>query len=299
MNLIDYCMEKNLKIKVFLFSMEVVSTAVICKMLTYKIYKEHGIILEPDYILSRGKHKPSKQVLDLIDTYTEYFDKLENSGILEIHDTPQSPYDIKIKVENYAVQNGYYDRDKGKYTPRDPNEYVIILTDTVGNLIDTERNRKATIDLHSANCRSLFRDTFNYIPINISHANRAISDPARARTGEVFPVLSDIKETNMLEQDSSVVMCLFNPYKHLSTFKNLANFMDYDINTIRGRFRCIGVLKNRHGKDNMRIGLSYYGECGAFESIKRGHEMTIDDYKEIVHKKANIIPDKKGDEKKT
>ncbi|HNG97755.1 MAG TPA: DnaB-like helicase C-terminal domain-containing protein, partial [Candidatus Absconditabacterales bacterium] len=178
------------------------------------------------------------------------------------------------------------DRLTGKYTPNDPNEYTVILTDTVGNLVNTGGSTKQTIDTHSAYCRSTYRDLYNYIPINISHANRAISDPVRAKLGEVFPILSDIKETNMLEQDSSVVLTLFNPYKHMATFKDLQRFMGYDINILRNRFRCIGVLKNRHGADNIRVGLVYHGECGSFSDLPKASEMTADDYKNVGQYKS-------------
>ena len=125
-NLIDYCLEHKIKIKVFLFSLEVVAVRVLAKMLCYKIYKDKKILLDPDYLLSRGDHKPSLKLLDLIFSYKSYFDSLESLGVLEIHDTPHSPQDIFLKVENYALKNGKIDRLTGKYTPNDPNVYKVI-----------------------------------------------------------------------------------------------------------------------------------------------------------------------------
>jgi hypothetical protein len=101
-----------------------------------------------------------------------------------------------------------------------------------------------------------------------------------------------MKETGNLEQDSSVVIAIFNPFKHLSTVKTLKNFMGFNIEVLKGRFRCLGVLKNRHGKDNVRVPLAYYGEAGAFESIG-APPLTKEKMNEIVSKKANINKSKK------
>jgi hypothetical protein len=39
-------------------------------------------------------------------------------------------------------------------------------------------------------------------------------------------------------------------------------FMDYNITRLQDRFRCVGVLKNREGADNVRIGMGFIGEIG-------------------------------------
>lgn len=281
---------KRITIKVRLYSLEVMSADVIAKMICLKIYKDFGLIVSSDYILNRVENfRLSGTMQLLVQSYKLYFNKLEEQGYLKIIDNPRKPSEIKAEISKYATDNGtFYTDNEGnkRYRPNNPNEYFIIITDTVGNLmveaVDGKTSIKGTIDAHSANCRDLYRNLLNYIPINISHSNRSMSDVTRTKLGEVFPKLSDIKETNMLEQDSSVVLTLFNPMNHIATCKALEKFMNYDITKLKESFRCLGILKNRHGGTNKRVGLLYIGECGYFEELPKSADMTNLDYGRVI-----------------
>lgn len=283
--------DKKLSVKIKLYSLEVVRREVIAKMVCLKIYREYGLIVSADYILNRIEdYQVSRFITYLIQSYKAYFEWLENEEYLEIIDTPKTPSAIRKDLDLFAQKNGSFKRNaKGDlhYTANNPNEYVVVITDTVGNLtteaVNGKTSTKATIDLHSANCRYFLRDCLNYIPINISHSNRSMNDPNRARAGEVYPKMSDIKETGMLEQDSSVVMTIFNPMNHLTTNKKLEKFMGYDIKKLGERFRCLGILKNRHGGVNQRVGLLFVGENGHFEEFPRSFEMSNLDYQKILN----------------
>jgi replicative DNA helicase len=278
--------KKKLTIRVVLFSLEVVKAEVIAKMVCLKIYRDYGLVIDVDYILNRVKNYRLHPALAfLVQSYKTYFDMLERQGYLEIYDSPHTPSDIARRMRKKAEELGTFgENKKGEvtYTPHNRREIVIPITDTVGNLtienINGKTSTKATIDAHSSNCRYLYRDLYYWIPINISHSNRAMSDPNRARSGEVFPKLSDIKETNMLEQDSSVVLTLFNPMNHITTVKKLEHFLGYNIPAMGERFRCLGILKNRHGDVNKLVGLKYIGENAHFEEIPVPQIITAEDY---------------------
>ena len=286
--------EKRISVKIKLYSLEVVRREVIAKMVCLKIYRDFGIIVSVDYILNRIEgYFVGPTIRFLVQTYAKYFNTLEEKGYLEIIDTPKTPSAIKNDIHQFAASNGKFIKSKNnetRYVPNDPNEIVIILTDTVGNLVVEPVNGKSsvktTIDAHSANCRFYFRDLLNYTPINISHSNRSMSDPHRGKAGELFPKLSDIKETNMLEQDSSVVMAIFNPMNHILTNKSLSSFMNYDIVKLKERFRCIGILKNRHGMVNTRVGMLFIGENAHFEELPHADSMSISDYTAIFNLKG-------------
>lgn len=283
----------KLSVKVKLYSLEVVRREVIAKMVCLKIYKDYNLIVSVDYILNRVEdYQVSRIITYLVQSYKQYFEYLEEEGYLEIIDTPRTPSAIRKNIDKYAKDNGTFFKDKKgelKYKANNPNEFVIILTDTVGNLtiepIHGKTSTKSTIDLHSANCRYFYRDCLNYIPINISHSNRSMNDTNRARMGEVFPKMADIKETGMLEQDSSVVMTIFNPMNHITSAKILENFMNYDIKRLKERFRCLGILKNRHGGVNKRVGLLFIGENSHFEELPRATNMNNLDYQTIFNMK--------------
>lgn len=285
--------KKKLSVKIKLYSLEVVRKEVIAKMVCLKIFKEYGLIVSPDYVLNRISDYPvTKTVMALVKSYESYFKMIETEGYLEIIDKPRTPSQIRKEITQFANDNGKFEKTpRGqKYLPKNPDEFVIVITDTVGNLmtepVDGRTSVKTTIDVHSANCRSYYRDTLNYIPINISHSNRSMSDMSRAKMGEVFPKLSDIKETNMLEQDSSVVMTIFNPMNHISSVRNLEGFMGYDIKSLKERFRCLGILKNRHGEVNKRVGLMFLGECGYFNELELPGSMLTGHYQKVLSYKS-------------
>lgn len=283
--------DKKISVKVKLYSLEVVRREAIAKMVCFKIYKDYGLIVSVDYLLNRvEKYNVSSVIVHLAKTYKKYFEWLEAEGYLEIIDTPRTPSQIKMETERFSKKHGKYLKNtKGEtyYVADNPNEFVIIITDTVGNLsLESATNSastKTTIDLHSANCRYIYRDLLDYIPINISHSNRSMGDTNRAKMGEVFPKLSDIKETGMLEQDSSVVLTIFSPMNHISSNKSLETFMNYDIKLMKDRFRCLGILKNRHGGVNKRVGLLFIGENGAFRELPRVDELTNLFYQSVLN----------------
>jgi hypothetical protein len=109
-----------------------------------------------------------------------------------------------------------------------------------------------------------------------------MDDINRVKYGELFPKISDIKETNMLAQDANLVMALFDPMNHINPNNNLDKFMDYEILRFKNRFRAIGILKNREGENNKRVGLLYIGECGYFQELPNSKQITMEQYTKIT-----------------
>lgn len=292
--------EKDLKIK--LFSLEVSRVNVMAKLLAMRLYTKYNLVVDPAFLLSKGSNKITTSVYNLIKKEKVFFDKMLSTS-LDIIDKPCKPSDIKRIIDSFASRRGTISEttnEEGElikqYTPINKNEYVIIVVDTVGNLA-LEQNggllsTKGTIDLHSSNCVNYYRNLYNYLIVNVSHSNRSIGSTDRVKFGELFPKKSDIKETNMLAQDANTIICLFNPMDHLNDNNTLNNLMGYDILKLKERFRALGVLKNREGSANIRIGLRYTGECGYFEELPAGKDMSTNDYLKIqTIKHAKTISD--------
>jgi hypothetical protein len=85
----------------------------------------------------------------------------------------------------------------------------------------------------------------------------------------------------MLAQDANLVMTLFDPTNHINPNNNLDKFMDYDILKLKNRFRAVGILKNREGENNKRVGLIYLGECGYFEELPNSKSMNDEAYNRV------------------
>jgi replicative DNA helicase len=286
----EYCYKNKGKIKdslkIRLYSLEVSAEEVIAKLVALKLFIDYGIILDSKYIFSKGNNKIHSDIYKKIDALSSYFDEMFNH--VTIIDKPMTPSDIKNDVLKFAKSIGTIEEDelgKIKFTPNDPDQTVIIITDTVGNLKVENSNGntsvKTTIDLHSSNCRDTYRNQLGFTCVNVSHSNRAMDDINRVKYGELFPKMSDIKETNMLAQDANLVMALFDPTNHMNANNSLDKFMDYDIPRLRNRFRAIGILKNREGENNKRVGLLYLGECGYFQELPNAKSITEVNYSKI------------------
>lgn len=286
----EYCYKNKGKIKdslkIRLYSLEVSAEEVIAKLVALKLFIDYGIIVDSKYIFSKGDNKLDSALYKKIKELSSYFDEMFQH--ITIIDRPMSPSQIRQDVLNFAASVGKLEEDddgKFKFTPNDSNQTVIIITDTVGNLKVENHNGntsvKTTIDLHSSNCRDIYRNQLGFSCVNVSHSNRSMDDINRVKYGELFPKISDIKETNMLAQDANLVMALFDPMNHINPNNNLDKFMDYDIFKFKNRFRAIGILKNREGENNKRVGLLYIGECGYFQELPNGKQITAEQYNKV------------------
>jgi replicative DNA helicase len=288
----EYCQKNKGKIKdslkVRLYSLEVSTEEVIAKLVALKLFIDYGIIVDSKYIFSKGDNKLDNVIYQKVKELSSYFTEMFQH--ITIIDRPMSPSQIKQDVLNFASTIGKLEEDeeqegKLKFIPNDPDQTVIIITDTVGNLKVESHNGntsvKTTIDLHSSNCRDVYRNQLGFSCVNVSHSNRSMDDINRVKYGELFPKISDIKETNMLAQDANLVMALFDPMNHINPNNNLDKFMDYEILRFKNRFRAIGILKNREGENNKRVGLLYIGECGYFQELPNSKQITMEQYTKI------------------
>ena len=276
----------NKKLKILFFSLEVSKVNVIGKLVSLYIYQKHNIIIDSAKLFSRGDNLLTKKEYELVEDCKSFFEQLFE--VLTILDKPCKPTDILNTVNDYASTIGILKRNsKGDsyFIENDESLTTIVIIDTVGNLL-LEANggltsAKGTIDLHSSHCVNYYRNLYNFCVVNVSHANRSISSTDRVKFGEVFPKKSDIKETNMLAQDANTVMCLFNPHDHANENNKLGAFMGYKIGMLKERFRALGLLKNRSGSANKRIGMLYVGEVGLFKELPKSTDMKDTDYLKI------------------
>lgn len=271
------------KIKVFYYSFEIDLESKLAKWVSYQIFKDYNIQIDPEHILGMdmtSKSDISNRLSDsdynLIKKYEEHFEKLFE--FIEFEDIPINPTGIYNQVKKYCEENGtwieYERKIEGKsrkvkyYKENNRNEYVIIIIDHYA-LIKTESekgvklNKKLSMDKLSSYLIEL-RNTYKIIPVVISQFNRELGDIQRQKFKEVTPQLTDFKETGNSQEDASVVLALMHPKRH-----NLQEYLGYNlrIKDVIDHFRALFILKNRGGRDGLRLGLRFLGICGHFEEI--------------------------------
>lgn len=285
-----YKIGKTDNLKVFYFSLEMSKNAVLSKWFADKLYKDYKILVDPNIILGKQKSLPN-YIYEKLKIIKAYYNDMLNSSVTIIDDS-LNPTGIKILIDNYAKENGT--TVDGRYIPNNPDQTVIIIIDTAGNLrlerVEGQTSTKITIDRQSEFNR-YFRNKYNYTPVMVMHANRGLADYTREKEGDIFPKPSDIKESNQPIQDCNLCMCIFDPTSYLD--RKAINIQDvcfgYDAHKMNRKFRGVGILANRDGQSFVRTGMMFIGETGRFYELPLPNKMTPEVYKNIeLIKKIDI-----------
>lgn len=278
-----YLSNKNntdIKLKIHYYSFEISKDIMLYKAVCRKIYVDYGILLDVNYILSRGRFRISDEHYQLVIQSLDYFDEMND--ILYISDIPENPTGIWKRELNYAEQNGIGIKEcqfiENNYVPKDFNLYTLIIVDHV-SLIRKERGftTKELIDKLSEYL-IILRNKCGFTPVVIQQLNRQNSSADRFKLDRIEPQLSDFKDTGCTIQDSNICLSLFSPRRY-----ELEIHRGYDIKTLQDRYRSLSILKNRDGESDKIIGLKFIGEVGYFEELKKVNEMNIEEYS-IINK---------------
>jgi hypothetical protein len=271
------------KLKVFYYSFEIDLESKLCKWVSYQIFKDHNIIIDPDHIAGMdmqhendSENKLSDENYNLVLSYREYFETLFEN--IQFEDVAINPTGIKRQVEEYCKSVGkevsyskiVEGREKQiKYYKQDnSNEYVIVIIDHIALLKQEQSfSKKLLIDKMDEYLIEL-RNKYRIIPVVISQFNRELGDIQRQKFKELVPILEDFKDSGNTQESANVVIALFSPKRY-----NLKSYIDYDLKgeieskQVVDYFRAMFVLKNRGGKDGVRLGMRFLGNCGYFEEI--------------------------------
>ncbi len=258
-NPIDYYIANkhkiDLKLKIHYYSFEISKEMMLYKAACRKIWMDYGILLDVNYVLSRGKYKISDEHYELVIKSLDYFDEMED--ILYIQDIPENPTGIFHKELVYASNNGsglVDNKLSGDYVPNDPNLYTLIVVDHI-SLIKKERGfqTKDLIDKLSE-YMIILRNKLGFTPVIIQQLNRASNDPVRMKMGKMEPMLSDYKDSGSTVQDCNIALSIFSPSRY-----EMDEHRGYKINPkeggLGGRYRSLQILKNRDGESDKTVGL--------------------------------------------
>lgn len=280
----------NLKLEVIYRSMERNKTHKLAKWACRKLFLDHHIEVTVDQLLGQSNIMISDRIKSYFDQTEEYFETMQDSGIITIIDGAENPTGIYKHLVKNAESKGkvislsQYERI---YEPDDPNLITLVIIDHIGKCklenIGGQYSRKLTSDKLSE-YMGLVRDFYGYSPVVVSQFNREISDPIRLRNGDVEPKTEDFKDSSNSQEDADMIISLFNPYRY-----KIFDHMDYDINKFidktngSNKFRSVKILKNSFGVDDVRVGLGFMGNVGIIKEIPSANKITKNDYDSIIN----------------
>lgn len=263
-------MKTEEKVFILYYSLEVSALAKLCNFISRKIYVDHGIEVDSNFILSKGKNRISQEVYNIVLSYANYFDSL--SDYLVIKDDPINPTGIRNGIiTEFNKRFGRISTGENNNLVVDFNEagkqaYYIVIIDHIG-LMSKEQgfSKKENIDKMSEYLISL-RNKLKITPVVVNQFNRSISSTDRHKLSMVVPQLSDFSDTASTQQDANVVLALFAPDRYGIRAIPSKSSPTGEI-VVNERTRGLFLLKNRDGADSGNIIMDFNGKVKYFKEI--------------------------------
>jgi len=281
--------ETDYKLKILYWSFEISIEAKIAKGICQKIFKDHKILVDTNYIFSRGKNRISQEIYDLVLKTRNYFDAMYD--MVEIVDLSTNPTGISKRVEEMC--QSFHRKEKisefeVKWHEKDPNQYLLTIIDHAG-LIRAQKDlisKKERID-YVSNRLIEYRTKYKLSPIIVSQFNRSLDSAQRELAtkakpdySKIRPQLGDFKDSGGTQEDANVVFSIFSPNRY-----NIPEYNDLKIDLLKDRVRVADVLKSRDSLPDLAKGLGYIGEAGLFIDLPRPDKMTPEYYNRIINLK--------------
>jgi replicative DNA helicase len=278
----------NLKLKIFYFSLEESREKFFLSLISTLLYKKYKISKSIRDLKSIGEgNKIDDDLFNKIKELKPEIDKLED--IVEVIDNIRNPYGIYKHVKEYMDLNGEIkigkrivegkEREIKVYEPKNPNTYVIIITDHL-SLLQPEKGSSlfdSMLKYSSEYCLHL-RDFYKCTVVNVQQqtaAKEAVEYNFKGNSIEakLEPSLDSLADCKLTQRDCDVAFGLFAPERY-----EIKNHRGYDITILQDTYRQLAKLKDRDGEANVRIGLHFKGEVNYFEELPKAEEFLNNPY---------------------
>jgi hypothetical protein len=247
------------------------------------IYIKEGLRISPTDLKSTSSKKVlSQEVLDTINKYKPYFDKIEE--MVEFIDNIRNPTGIWKFMRDYALANGtqhqktveFKNNNTGEitehivddyYEPNDPDEYVIFIIDHI-SLISTEKNDGYQMTLHqsitklSSEYLVSLRNKYNYIPVVVQQQSAAGESLDYAKADKLRPSFDNLGDNKLTARDANVILGLFSPFRH-----EIKTYYGYDITIFRDNIRFLEIIGGREGGAGTICPLYFDGATNFFKEL--------------------------------
>lgn len=257
-------------LEIIYYSLEIPPQDQIAKHIAALIWKNHGILTSIDEIKSKGDMEISPEVEGLIGQYEEKMNEIQDKYLF--YRSNLNPDFLYKDLMGYAEKRGTVVRDENDfivdYIPNNPALITLIIIDHIG-LVDLGKysSLKEAIDKISKTL-VFFRNKFNFSPVVVSQINRGSEQMDRRDGDSWMPMLSDIKNTGNVAEDSNTIIGIASPF-----YLGVEKCLGYDISKFRDRYRLAKILKNRDGQAQLNISFLFIGEYGGYYQLPKADEL--------------------------
>ena len=295
----------DIKIKILYFSLEVSKEEKLSQYYSYRLYKDHNIVISPEKLKSRFENYVLEDEIEsLLDAYDEEMERFES--MVQIIDNVKNPFGIYKHVRDYAYAHGeHYDKNGNiipkehllsnnpeirdpanlriaEYHPYDPDEYVIILVDHL-SLLHTEKGQDlwtTMFNFSSKYCLAM-RDRWRYIPVAIQQQaadqeKQQFTFKGDSIVAKLRPSPDGLADCKLTQRDVNVMFGLFAPHRY-----KIENYEGYDIDRLADNYREFNVMLNRNGSGFINLDLYFNGAANYFKELLPADKMEEKHYKGI------------------
>lgn len=273
----------NIRLKVFYFSLEMSKEEKMLACFANILYVKEGLRISPtDLKSTRADNVLSEEVLQIIQKYKPYFDKIEE--VVEFIDDVRHGFGMYNLVREYALANGkihYRDIEIGGkitkvedyYEPNDPDEYVMIIIDHI-SLISPEKRNGQQLSLHesisalSSDYLLKLRNRFNYIPVVIQQQSSAQEGIENKKANKLRPTMDGLGDNKLTGRDANVMLGLFSPFRH-----EMPEYYGYDITKFKDNIRFLEIMGSRDGGAGTICPLYFDGATNYFKELPKSEDL--------------------------
>ena len=271
----------GIKFHTIYFALEESKDEFIDSLIIMMLYIKFKISIDRITLNSYFKDVVSKDILNKVREVEKYVEEILQhvDSVDNIHNaTGMYKY-----VRNYTEKVGkhhykevqFYDEEKKRtyiqevysnYTPYDEDIFNLVVTDHV-SLISPEAGLSQHQSMgrwSSDYCRKQITKNFNYTVINVQQVSMSSDDNEAYKLGRLEPSLSDLGNNKEVARDDMLVLALYNPWRYEIKVHN-----GYDISKYKDKYRSLSVLKNRYGRDSLKVGLYFDGAAGLFKELPK------------------------------
>ena len=289
-----YYNQNKINPKIFYYPLEETPEAITLRFMSYLLSTLSKKRISPTDLRSTDSDNPvSEEILNLLksEEYTKILDYYEKSVVFMSSRNPTGVWkDIKSYADNHGkvhTKTCKYKDEFGVehtgeqfdyYEPDNPNEYVFIIVDHV-SLLETERGLTLRECINKlSEYMVIVRNRYRYIPVVVQQQSVETTNLEAFKNNKIRPTSSGLSDSKGPSKDCSIMLGITNPFSY-----DLPIYLGYNLQRLKGNFRCLEIVLNRNGNSNGICPLFFDGVTGRFKELplpdnKEGMDLV---YKEL------------------
>jgi len=271
----------GLKFHVTYFALEESIDEFIDSLIIMMLYLKYNVSIGRMELNSFKKKPLSREMLEKIKNVSKYVEEIMQ--FIDVVDNIHNPtgaykylrnYSEKVGKHHYKQVEFYDDVKKRKYLQEvyshyeqdDPETFELVVVDHVslfspeGGLDHHKSLGRWSVDY----CRKQITKNWNWSIINVQQVAMSSDNNDAFKIGRLEPSISDLGNNKELARDDMLIISLFDPLRY-----DLKRHNGYDLREIGKAYRSLGILKNRYGESDKKIGLYFNGATGQFKELPR------------------------------